>query len=354
MQITTESSVASMNKPKISIIVPVYNTELYLRECIESILRQSFMNFEVLLVDDGSTDASGSICEDYAAKDTRIRVFHQDNQGVSSARNLALDHVQGRYVLFLDADDFWYVDTCLETLVNEALRTDADIVRGEYKTVDEQGNDLFARKINRRKMKQAYRLVSSATFLKDIIQGEFFLVLSLIKADKVSQIRFRKGQVFLEDMDFYTRLMLQPLKCVFVPCRFYAYRKYMGSASNIQSLKKAKQSFEMCDCFESYACQTDNRRLKRYFEYRSVMMYYWTLASLDANKARLLAKELNLNHLQKLARNRMWKYGIFNTASLYILLPPVHAMHLLRSRNSIHACVYSIYRKIKSCYGVNV
>lgn len=173
MQIATESSVASMNKPKISIIVQVYNTELYLRECIESILRQSFMNFEVLLVDDGSTDASGSICEDYAAKDTRIRVFHQDNQGVSSARNLALDHVQGRYVLFLDADDFWYVDTCLETLVNEALRTDADIVRGEYKTVDEQGNDLFARKINRRKMKQAYRPVSSVTFLKDVTQGEF-------------------------------------------------------------------------------------------------------------------------------------------------------------------------------------
>ena len=90
MQITTESSVASMNKPKISIIVPVYNTELYLRECIENILRQSFMNFEVLLVDDGSTDASGSICEDYAAKDTRIRVFHQTNQVIRMANIFAL------------------------------------------------------------------------------------------------------------------------------------------------------------------------------------------------------------------------------------------------------------------------
>lgn len=338
MQITTESSVASMNKPKISIIVPVYNTELYLRECIESILRQSFMNFEVLLVDDGSTDASGSICEDYAAKDTRIRVFHQDNQGVSSARNLALDHVQGRYVLFLDADDFWYVDTCLETLVNEALRTDADIVRGEYKTVDEQGNDLFARKINRRKMKQAYRLVSSATFLKDIIQGEFFLVLSLIKADKVSQIRFRKGQVFLEDMDFYTRLMLQPLKCVFVPCRFYAYRKYAQSASSSLSMKRFEDSFLIIGNLNAYATNANDSILRKTLGEYSVLMYYWGMGAIAdfcyANRF-LIIDRLNLKERQQEANKLMWKYRVLNRASLFVLLPPKWCILLMRYRNCI-------------------
>lgn len=328
----------SQGMPVVSIIVPIYNTELYLRECIESILRQSFMNFEVLLVDDGSTDASGSICEDYAAKDTRIRVFHQDNQGVSSARNLALDHVQGRYVLFLDADDFWYVDTCLETLVNEALRTDADIVRGEYKTVDEQGNDLFARKINRRKMKQAYRLVSSATFLKDIIQGEFFLVLSLIKADKVSQIRFRKGQVFLEDMDFYARLMLQPLKCVFVPCRFYAYRKYAQSASSSLSMKRFEDSFLIIGNLNTYATNANDSILRKTLGEYSVLMYYWGMGAIAdfcyANRF-LIISRLNLKERQQEVKKLMWKYRVFNRASIFVLLPPIMCIPLMRYRNCI-------------------
>ena len=325
----------SQGMPVVSIIVPIYNTELYLRECIESILRQSFMNFEVLLVDDGSTDASGSICEDYAVKDTRIRVFHQDNQGVSSARNLALDHVQGRYVLFLDADDFWYVDTCLETLVNEALRTDADIVRGEYKTVDEQGNDLFARKINRRKMKQAYR---PATFLKDIIQGEFFLVLSLIKADKVSQIRFRKGQVFLEDMDFYARLMLQPLKCVFVPCRFYAYRKYAQSASSSLSMKRFEDSFLIIGNLNTYATNANDSILRKTLGEYSVLMYYWGMGAIAdffyANRF-LIISRLNLKERQQEVKKLMWKYRVFNRASIFVLLPPIMCILLMRYRNCI-------------------
>ena len=95
-----------MNKPKISIIVlPVYNTELYLRECIESILRQSYADFEVLLVNDGSKDRSGEICEKYAGKDTRVKVFHQTNQGVTAARKCGILHSNGEYLCFVDSDD---------------------------------------------------------------------------------------------------------------------------------------------------------------------------------------------------------------------------------------------------------
>ena len=116
-----------MNKPKISIIVPVYNTELYLRECIESILRQSFMNFEVLLVDDGSTDASGSICEDYAAKDTRIRVFHQTNQGVTAARKCGILHSNGEYLCFVDSDD---------TITSDALAILMEPLQRDIRDID--------------------------------------------------------------------------------------------------------------------------------------------------------------------------------------------------------------------------
>ena len=89
----------------ISVIVPVYNVEPYLRECIESILGQTYRDFELILVNDGSTDDSGTICDEYAAQDTRIRVLHQKNSGVSVARNVGLDSVQGEYIAFVDSDD---------------------------------------------------------------------------------------------------------------------------------------------------------------------------------------------------------------------------------------------------------
>ena len=83
--------------PQISVIVPVYNTEKYLHRCIDSILSQTFTDFEVLLIDDGSTDSSGEICDEYAAKDSRVRVFHKENGGVSSERNMGLDNAYGEY-----------------------------------------------------------------------------------------------------------------------------------------------------------------------------------------------------------------------------------------------------------------
>ena len=91
---------------KISIIIPIYNTEAYLPKCIDSILSQSFTDYEVLLIDDGSTDGSGQICDSYAKKDNRIRVFHKENGGVSSARNMGLDNAQGEWINFVDSDDW--------------------------------------------------------------------------------------------------------------------------------------------------------------------------------------------------------------------------------------------------------
>ena len=91
---------------KISVIVPVYNTEKYLNRCIDSILAQTFTDFELLLIDDGSTDSSGKICDDYAAKDSRVKVLHKENGGVSRARNLGIDNAQGEYLSFIDSDDY--------------------------------------------------------------------------------------------------------------------------------------------------------------------------------------------------------------------------------------------------------
>lgn len=117
--------------PKISVIVPVYNAEKYLHRCIDSILAQTFTDFELLLINDGSKDSSGDICDEYAVKDSRVRVFHKPNGGVSSARNLGLDNVNGEWISFVDADD-WIEPQMLELLLSKAKETNADIVFSDF------------------------------------------------------------------------------------------------------------------------------------------------------------------------------------------------------------------------------
>lgn len=102
--------------PQISVIVPVYNAERYLHRCVDSILSQTFSNFELLLINDGSKDSSGAICDEYAAKDPRVRVFHKENGGVSSARNLGLDNACGEWIAFVDSDD-WISENYLESML---------------------------------------------------------------------------------------------------------------------------------------------------------------------------------------------------------------------------------------------
>lgn len=99
------------SETKVSIIVPVYNVENYLKDCLDSLIGQSFYNLEILLIDDGSSDDSGLICDAYANKDDRIKVFHVENGGVSRARNIGIDNANGRYITFIDADDWLFPDT---------------------------------------------------------------------------------------------------------------------------------------------------------------------------------------------------------------------------------------------------
>ncbi len=112
---------------KISVVIPVYNVEAYLRECVDSVLDQTFQDFEIILVDDGATDSSGAICDEYAQKDERIRVIHQPNGGLSAARNTGLDAATGKYVYFLDSDDYIRQDS-LKLLFDLAEQEQADVV----------------------------------------------------------------------------------------------------------------------------------------------------------------------------------------------------------------------------------
>ena len=128
--------------PKISIIVPVYKVEPYIHKCIDSILNQTFKEFELILVDDGSPDNCGNICDEYAKKDNRVRVIHKENGGISSARNIGLDVSNGEYIGFVDSDDYIKLDM-YERLYNSCKVNNADISIIGTIEVDENGKKLY-------------------------------------------------------------------------------------------------------------------------------------------------------------------------------------------------------------------
>lgn len=127
-------------QPLVSIIVPVYNTEKYLNQCIDSLINQTYKNIEIILVNDGSTDDSGKICDEYKAKDKRVKVYHIQNKGVSNARNIGISKAAGQFIMFLDSDDWIEPETC-EVALSKALETDSDIVFWSW--IKESANDSF-------------------------------------------------------------------------------------------------------------------------------------------------------------------------------------------------------------------
>ena len=187
-----------MSKPKISIIVPVYNTEKYLRHCLDSILNQSFQDFELLLVDDGSKDRSGKICDEYAEKDKRVSVWHQENQGVSVARNVGLEHAQGEWIYFPDSDDI-VIENALEIMMKMCVE-DIDYVMCGYEVYDENGNCSYA--IPERQE----RVISREDALMEMFAStdyryQGYLWNKLFKASIIrdNNLRFVKGIKFNED-----------------------------------------------------------------------------------------------------------------------------------------------------------
>ena len=109
---------------KVSVVIPVYNVERYLERCVQSVQRQTYQNIEIILIDDGSPDGSGLLCDQLAEKDQRIRVIHQENQGLSGARNTGIHNATGEYIIFMDSDDEWLLDDGLEALLNNGKGND--------------------------------------------------------------------------------------------------------------------------------------------------------------------------------------------------------------------------------------
>lgn len=217
-----------MSSPFFSVIVPVYNVEKYLRKCVDSILSQSFMDFEVILIDDGSPDNCPTICDEYAKRDCRVKVIHKPNGGVSSARNAGLNAAIGEYITFVDSDD-WIMSNMLEEF-HKMLRNDyPDLAICGYESVDEDGNITNGRNsesiteftgVHKMDNDLFWKLFSAkriGSCCDKALKTEF------IRSKKLS---FDEHMVFCEDTDFILRYLsaMEQNRCISVSDeRLYCY-----------------------------------------------------------------------------------------------------------------------------------
>lgn len=211
--------------PKISVIIPVYNTEKYLHRCIDSVLAQTFIDFELLLIDDGSKDSSGAICDKYAEKDSRVRVFHKENGRVSSARNVGLDNAQGEWVTFVDSDD-WISKDYLEEMMTHS---DSDLVIADF-TVEGEGQWNEDLSIGKWQGNDLNKIIESRIGIARIAAS----MCKLLKKSLIGQIRFYTELTTQEDALFMFRYL-----CVVQNIQIIAQKGYHYNRETIGSLSKS-------------------------------------------------------------------------------------------------------------------
>lgn len=221
----------------ISIVIPVYNAEKYLEQCLNSIKDQTYKNFEVILVNDGSIDHSESICMDFVKVDTRFKYFTKVNGGASSARNFGLDHVTGDFITFIDADD-WVDENHLEVLINNIKDNNSDMVVSSIKKFDMSNNFHFRMYSNQEKYLLNYNKLNREEFLvilpKLILANNSYkiAVSKLFKKELVSDIRFDESIIYGEDLEFFFKLYLNINSISYIDEVTYVYRLHDESSSS--------------------------------------------------------------------------------------------------------------------------
>ena len=225
---------------KVSVVIPVYNVRLYLERCVQSVLRQTYKDLEIILVDDGSKDDSGKLCDQLALSDQRIRVIHQENQGLSGARNTGIRQATGEYIIFLDSDDEWLLDNGLEVLMQKGdvgsdliIFKNVHIWHGHEKTVTADYDIDRITALPDAKSVFSY-LVESQQFR---MSACFLLVRRMLLID--NEIYFPMGYIS-EDVFWSLHLWQCVKKVAFLNMDFYGYYHHENSISTSASLRVYK------------------------------------------------------------------------------------------------------------------
>lgn len=235
----------------ISIVIPIYNAEKYLEECLNSIKNQTYKNFEVIMVNDGSKDESETICKRFLEYDARFRYFTKENGGVSSARNLGLDNVKGDFITFIDSDD-WIAENHLELLINSIKKTNSDIVVSCYKEFDNNIDTYYTIVYT----KQEKNLLNFEKMNRDDFLTIFPKLMSLnvcfnnavaklFRKELVNNLRFDTSIKYGEDLDFYFSLYLNVESISYVDELTYVYRIHGDSTTSNFNQEYAEQELSI-------------------------------------------------------------------------------------------------------------
>ena len=229
---------------EVSIIVPVYQVEKYIRQCVDSILAQTFTDFELILVDDGSKDKSGQICDEYTRMDTRVKVIHKENGGAADTRNRGVNQAVGNYVMFVDSDDY-LAPTMLECLYRNILNENADIAACNYLYFFENDRKKdFATNV------QSEVLTGTEIFYyrKNERNYGFWTVVwnKLMKREIVGKVKFRSGKYY-EDEFWANEIYQMDIKIVTIPECLYYYRQHENSTMR---QKKIARSLDLIEAYQ--------------------------------------------------------------------------------------------------------
>lgn len=222
------------HQPLISVIVPVYNVENYVGACIDSITEQSYDNLEIILIDDGSTDNSGAICDQYSNRDNRIKVIHQQNGGLSMARNTGLDVLRGEYVTFVDSDDLIHREA-IATMWKQLISNDADISTISFTTFKESGTPPSKAPLGARFIMNGHHAVKSMLYQRKIDNSAWG---KLFKASLFASHRFPAGMLY-EDLATIPLVCLDANRVAINTTGMYFYRNRATSIIGTFTLRRA-------------------------------------------------------------------------------------------------------------------
>lgn len=341
-------------KELISIIVPIYNSEKYIKRCIDSIINQSYRNIEIILIDDGSTDNSRNICEKYSNIDSRIKVISKKNGGVSSARNEGITNAKGEYIMFVDADD-WIEKEAIETLYNALKEHNVDIVRGNFFCNNDKGNFKIEKQNKYKNIKiQENDKSLKVDIINDLLLGKIkaYVWLLLIKKDLLinKKILFNTNISFMEDLIFYIRLFSDDNVSFYILDQdIYCYYSNNNSATKSQNkilenienvLNVNKIIREILYNTKMFNKETDSKMCTANFNI--IMNYYFSLYKVSKNK--------NLKkYIEQIIKNREFEF-IMNNVNYKLM--PIHykIQYIITKLKKVDILIF--YYKIRKIFSL--
>ena len=252
---------------RLSIIVPVYRVEAYLRKCVDSLLAQdlSIEDYEIILVDDGSPDGCPAICDGYAKQQRNIKVIHQANRGLSTARNTGIEAAEGEYIQFVDSDD--YVEpNVLKTLIEQVDSYNLDVLRFNYHNVNERYEVFEPYKVNKLYVDYSDTVCNGETFLTERLGFGCYACQFILRASLLNNCRFKEG-IFFEDTEWTPRMLLKAGRVASSSLIVYNYLMRSGSITQSSDvIKKRKVLEDRFGLIDSLKTQMVDIADKRWFE----------------------------------------------------------------------------------------